>query len=234
MGRAQSGSGRSAAAVVIISVGVFLLLAQLGIFSFNLMGLLWPFFIIIPGLAFLYPAWKGGPDAAPLAIPGAIITGTGALLLLQSVTGRWESWAYVWTLYPVFLGLGFMLMGRRSGNRRTLETGRGFVRWGLIAFIIFAAFFELFIFTGARIGSYLVPAVLILAGLWLLLRHDRGARRDKDEEDVFTFGPSPASKPKRTTRTSASDDLRHRIDLALAEEGEPEPVPPEPPTPPEG
>ncbi len=105
MGQAQSGSGRSAAAMAIIGVGVFLLLAQFGVFSFNLMGLLWPFFIIIPGLAFLYPAWKGGPDTAPLAIPGAIITGTGALLLLQSVTGRWESWAYVWTLYPVFLAL---------------------------------------------------------------------------------------------------------------------------------
>ncbi len=98
------------------------------------------------------------------------------------------------------------------------------MRWGLIAFVIFAAFFELFIFTGARFGRYMLPAALILIGIWLLLRRDRNARRDEMADEGFTTPPT--GKPKRSL-TSASDELRRRIDLALAEEEEPEE--PEPP-----
>jgi hypothetical protein len=180
------------------------------------MGFLWPFFIVIPGLAFLYPALQGGKDSAPLAIPGAIIAGTGAILFYQNVTGHWESWAYIWALYPVFLGLGLILMGRRAGDRKADATGRGFVRWGLIAFLLLSAFFELFILNNLGLGRYLLPLALILFGAWML----RGGRRGQRDDD-FGFGAAPNSgKPKRT---SASDELRRRIDIALAEDDEIEP-----------
>ncbi len=214
MGAVQSGSGRKAGAIVLIGLGAFFLLAQLGVFSFDLMGFLWPFFVILPGLAFLYPAMKGGTDTAPLAIPGAIITGTGGILLYQNVTGHWESWAYIWALYPVFLGLGMVLMARRQGDRKADATGRGFVRWGLIAFLVMGGIFELFVFNRLGIGRYLIPLALILLGLWMMRGGGRGRRAadDFDLEEPFV----PAGKPRK--RTSAADDLRRQIDLALAEE----------------
>ncbi len=210
MDQTRSTTGSRVVALVIIAAGVFFLLAQFGFFSFNLLGFLWPFFIIVPGLAFLYPALTGGRDAAPLAIPGAIITGTGAILLYQNITGHWDSWAYIWTLYPVFLGIGMILMGRRAGDRKADATGRGFVRWGLIAFLLLAAFFELFVLNNLGLGRYLLPLALILFGAWML----RGGRRSRDAD--FDLGSTPI-KPKRT---SASDELRRRIDIALAEDDE--------------
>ena len=109
--------------------------------------------------------------AASLAVPGAIVTGTGAILFYQNVTNHWESWAYAWALYPVFLGLALTFMGERSHNQSAINTGRGFVRWGGIAFVALWALFELVIFAGNRgIGNVLLPAFLIGAGLWMLLR----------------------------------------------------------------
>ena len=65
MGQAQPG-GRRAFGLIIIAAGVFFLLAQLGIFSFDFVGFLWPLFIIVPGLVFLYFARSGGDDLARL------------------------------------------------------------------------------------------------------------------------------------------------------------------------
>lgn len=217
MSHTQAGMGRRAGAFAIIGVGLFFLLAQLGIFSFDLMGALWPFFVIVPGLAFLYPALQGGKDTAPLAIPGAIITGTGAILLYQNITGHWESWAYIWALYPVFLGMGLMLMGRRQGDRKVNATGRGFVRWGLIGFLAMGAIFELFIFDNMPFGRYLLPIALILFGVWMLRGGALGRREPRYEDAGDPFTPAPR-EGKRKNRTSASDELRRQIDIALAED----------------
>jgi hypothetical protein len=235
MGQTRPGAGRSATAIVIIGVGVFFLLVQVGIFSFSLMGVLWPFFVIGPGLIFLYFAATGGRDLASLAIPGSIVTGTGAILLFQSLTKRWESWAYIWTLYPVFLGLGLIYLGRRTQNRGTHTTGLGFVRWGMIAFLIFGAFFEIFIFSGFDIGGYILPAILILLGARMLLRSSRRSEAQRKaktgdlalDDDDLMFSGGPVVRPRSGFAPSASEELRRKIDLALMEEddlpeGEPE------------
>lgn len=214
----QAGSGRKVAAVLLIALGGFFLLAQLGFFSFSLMEFLWPFFVIVPGLAFLYPALRGGGDTAPLAIPGAIITGSGAILFYQNITGHWESWAYIWALYPVFLGLGMTLMGRRQGNRKTEATGRGFIRWGLIAFLVMGALFELFIFDNLGIGKLLFPIILILFGLWMLMGGGRRSQRTTMQDEDFAFESAPFSERKPKNRPSASAELRRQIDIALAKD----------------
>src|ERR1700690_3598306 len=92
----------------------------------------WPVLILMPGVALLYLAvggdrgrpYSGVSSNAPLAIPGALVTGTGAILLYQSLTGNWASWAYAWTLYPALLGAGLWLMGRLNGDVDTMRTGR--------------------------------------------------------------------------------------------------------------
>ena len=127
----------------------------------------WPLLIILPGVALLYAALhdhRSDHGRAPLAVPGVLVTGTGTILLYQSVTGNWASWAYVWTLYPTLLGAGLWLMGRLNGSVATMLTGRKFVLGGLAAFILLCLFF-------AGVGSWW-PILLIVGG-WLVWRTTR-------------------------------------------------------------
>ncbi len=232
MSQMQQNPGRAVGAFVLIGLGIFFLLSQF--IALPSLGQLWPFFIIVPGLAFLYFAYTGSRDLASLAIPGSIVTGTGLILFYQNSTGRWESWAYIWTLYPVFLGLGLMFLGRRTGDESTRGAGRNFVTWGGIAFLAFGAFFEIFIFGGFGLSRHLLPvllpALLILVGAWLLLKGQGRDRRGhfkyngkaKRGDRLFTGAPVTGSR----RRTPASDRLRAEIDAVLAEDkAEDTPVP---------
>ncbi len=215
-------TGRITAALILIGLGVLFLLGDLNILSFSLLGTLWPFFIIVPGLVFLYVALTGSPDSASLAIPGAIVTGTGMILLYQSATGHWESWAYIWTLYPVFLGLGLMYMGRRTGNTGSYRTGLTLTRIGVLAFLVFGAFFEVFIFSSLGLGRYALPLILIIWGAWMLMRGARGGspgdKPKRGDEPLFTG----ATVTGQRGTYSATERLRAEIDAALAEDDEPD------------
>jgi hypothetical protein len=198
-------SGRNAAAIGLIGLGVLFLLVQITNFSF--MGLLWPFFIIGPGLVFLYFAFAS-PKQAGLAIPGAMITGTGGILLYQNLTNHWESWAYIWALYPVFLGLALVFMGRRTGHRDQVQKGDGLVKFGLFGFIALWAVFELFIFGGnSALITTILPFALIIAGIVLLMR-GRSSEKPKVAEAKAKYSNG---------RPTHSDSLQDKIDAALAE-----------------
>ncbi len=175
------------AAYLLIGLGAFFLIAPSLGFSF--FGTLWPFLIILPGAGFLYAAHNGGKNASGLAIPGAVVTGTGAILFYQNITGHWASWAYAWTLYPVFLGLALKYMGQRTGSENEIKAGDGFVRYGLMAFVIFALIFEVLIFNGGR----LLPFLLIGAGLFMVWR---GGAIDFQRRTV-AFGGSRRHAPRK-------------------------------------
>lgn len=119
-------ASRNAGAFILIGLGVLFLLAQ--IFNFSFLGTLWPLIVMLPGLVFLYIALTGGKQSAGFVFPGAIITGTGTILFYQNLTNHWESWAYAWTLYPVFVGMGLVFMGRRTGNEGQYQTGQNMMR----------------------------------------------------------------------------------------------------------
>ena len=211
----NSEGSRKLAAVFLIGLGGLFLAAQ--IFNFSIFGILWPFFIILPGAAFLYAAMTGDRSRAGMAIPGAMITGTGAILLYQSITNHWASWAYIWALYPVFFGLALSFVGRRTANENTYHAGGNFVKFGLIGFIGFWALFELFIF-GGSIGllATLVPLALIAAGGYLLLRRNT-------DTAAWSKPKKRKTAPYQGNYTSAADinpELRRKIDEALAEPDE--------------
>lgn len=221
----MSGSNRSnIGAYILIAVGAFFLVTQVFNISLgSIFNLSWPLFIIIPGALFLLVAVTGDRRMAGFAVPGALITGTGAILWYQNTTDHWESWAYVWTLYPVFVGLALSYMARRTDNAEMAKTGSGFIKFGLIAFLVGAAFFELILFDGMTIGRWVVPAVLILAGGYLLLRGRPlalyGEKSKRIEGSVFT-GAVDITKPKNGA-SPIDRDLQRKIDEALAEDETP-------------
>ncbi len=175
-------------------------------------GTLWPMFVVVPGLIFLGLAAGGGRSGAPFAIPGMIITGTGVMLLIQNLTGYWSSWAYAWTLYGVFLGLGLAMMGRLLDDPAFESLGRVFVLVGGAAFVVLGVLMELARLGG--LGGAWWPLLLIGLGLLLLARPftlrralKSGSKRD---EHLFT-GPVVYSSRKRdASRLAASDSQEHK------------------------
>lgn len=182
-------------------VAAGLLLFALFVSGANPFSILWPLFVMIPGFIFLCFSRQGEADNAALAVPGALIAGTGAILFYQNLTGHWASWAYMWTLYGVFLGLSFQYMDKRGmkDDEDLGEIGRYFVLFSSLLFIALAVFFEVLIFNdGNLFVSIAVPAVLIFIGLWFLSRSgDTTVEFGRFFDSLFSSVFAEPEKPKR-------------------------------------
>jgi hypothetical protein len=122
-----------------------------------------------------------------LAIPGCVITTVGLILAIQNTFDLWQTWAYAWALVPASVGLGLRLQSERLGQPRAMQVGTHLFEGFLVAFGVLFVFFELVLnlsnFTSGVLRTMVGPAVLILAGIYLLMRHrprevaasDRGA-----------------------------------------------------------
>ncbi len=215
---AKQHDGRPVLALGLIAVGVLVFFGQLTGFG-GMIGTLWPLFVVVPGLAFLYFAYTGDKNVAGLAVPGTVITGTGLILFYQNITGHWASWAYVWTLYPLFVGLALRFMSQRTGDEGTQKASSLLMRIGAIGFIVGAVFFELMIFGhGGVFGNLALPVVLVAIGGFMLMsnkkRHFATEYMGKHKVDDFY----------RNGKYKNSDRLQQQIDEALAEDDDHNPV----------
>lgn len=196
--------------LALIALGLIFLFGQ--VFSISLGQYLWPFFIILPGLAFFAGMALGGKAAAPLAIPGSIITMTGLVLFFQNAFDLWASWAYAWALiFPTSVGLGLSILGQRISDPNLRQVGVRMAQVGVILFLVFGAFFEfIFYLSGARQGAaarLVWPVLLILLGLYLLF--SRGAAfkaRKEGPPSVVDVAPSPDS-PSPEKEPGPTDNL---------------------------
>ncbi len=131
----------------------------------------WPWIVIGVGLLILVVGLLVGVPG--LAVPAMVVSGIGVILYWQNATGLWESWAYVWTLIPGFVGVGTLLMGLLGENpRQSFRTGINMIVGSLVAFVIFASFLG----GWDLLGPYW-PVLLILLGLWLLVSSFLRVRR---------------------------------------------------------
>jgi hypothetical protein len=183
------------------------------------LSLLWPLFILTPGLVFLAAVAYGGKPASALAIPGMLIAGTGGLLFIQNLTNYWDSWSYAWTLYGVFLGSGLLIMGLSLGDRSLQSVGQGCIYAGLIAFGVFAFLMEIVIGVGGGgFGAAVWPWLLIGAGLILFFRNmvgvrplssrSKGKRKRLEEQPLFTGPIVYGSRSRTHGSTRLSDEER--------------------------
>lgn len=134
----------------------------------NFWGSFWPLIIVAFGALFFVVMLASGRQAAPLAIPGSIFAGIGLLMLIQNLTGHWESWAYGWTVILMSVGVGIFLMGIWSTEERQKEAGKRVFSIGLVLFVIFGAFFEM-LFNSMPAAQIVFPIALIVLGGWLIL-----------------------------------------------------------------
>jgi hypothetical protein len=141
-------------------------------------SLVWPLFVIVPGLLLFAGAFVFGRGGGFLAIPGSIITVGGLLLLVTNTVGVWASWSYLWPLLtPGSVGLGLFVYGTWSGLPSVRRTGLWLALAGLGLFAVFGAFFELVLGVsgpfGPVVGRLLWPLLLIIVGIWLIVGWSR-------------------------------------------------------------
>ena len=128
----------------------------------------WPMWIIGPGLIFMAAAIISG--VYDLMVPGSIITGIGLILHYQNTTNDYQSWSYAWALIIVFVGIGVFLANLFRGKvRQAFEEGGSPIMTGLVLFLIFGSFFRATFEQEPLLGDYW-PLVLVLVGLWLLVK----------------------------------------------------------------
>jgi hypothetical protein len=194
--------GRKFGALLLIGIGVLFLFGGFNIGA--LMNFAWPFFIIVPGAILLFASLTGGRQTAGLAIPGMVVAGTGLIFFFQSLFDYYQSWAYVWALYPGFVGAGLLFMGLQRGEERQAEIGRNMMRGSLAAFVLFGGFFELLVFHRiSGLGHVLLPLLLIGGGIFLL---SGGPRRHMA---MRAYGPwGTWDKPKNDQRVGGYDDVK--------------------------
>jgi hypothetical protein len=123
----------------------------------------WPMVIIGVGLMFLLPGLPGKLRA--FRIPGFLLTGLGALLMLQWLTHNWESWKYVWALLPALVGLG--IIAASNENHKAFTAGNIILGVSSILFLVFAT-----VFSGYWYILRYWPVILIILGFWQLIRNN--------------------------------------------------------------
>ncbi len=152
--------------VVLVLLGVWFLAVQFvpGLGGWINIEWSWPLLIMAVGaFLLLFGLLVGAPG---MAVPAVIVAGIGGILYYQNATGDWTSWSYLWTLIPGFVGVGVILAGLLGGDfRGSLTEGGGLIIISLILFFIFAS-----IMGGWNLLGDYWPVLLILLGVWLLIR----------------------------------------------------------------
>ena len=124
----------------------------------------WPLSIVAAGVLILVIGLLLGVPA--MAIPAAIVAGIGGILFYQVKAGDMQSWDYMWTLIPGFVGIGMILAGLLSKNWHEARGGVNLMVISAVLFVIFAAFFGQL----NLLGAYGPAILLVLLGLWVLIR----------------------------------------------------------------
>jgi hypothetical protein len=164
---------------ILIIVGALFLLAQLfPSIAISLdIGRQWPLIIVVVGGLLLFSAFLGTP---PLAIPGSIVSGIGAILYVQNLTNTWSSWSYIWTLIPGFVGIGMIISGLLGHHRSTMwRKGSRLLLISFVLLLVFGTFFNGF----GGLGRYW-PVLLIASGLWMLWPRRRPQQPSTPKENV--------------------------------------------------
>ena len=174
----------------LVGVGILILLIQrLGDFDASN---IWPFFIIVPGLALLLASFFGGIGGQYGAVMGSVVTIVGLLLLYQDAFQHFESWAYGWALvYPTAFGIGWLIYGASRHDHARAQQGRKYVLIGLAMFFVGLIIFELIIGISDKAvfallrNSTVWPILLIVVGGILALW---GPGRGQSGLNIRSFG----------------------------------------------
>lgn len=160
----------------VIGIGVVLLASQ--IFSFDMIDLLWPGFVLAPGLLLLWPAYNATPEHSSrlnfLAVPGALFLTIGALLFVMNLSDHFEAWAYSWPLLFASVAWALMYIRRFEPSHKVHTSGYKFMRFMVLLSMGLVVFFEVIVFGSV---NPLLPLGVIAFGAYLLVKERRNGKQ---------------------------------------------------------
>ena len=161
----KTGRSQLALGVILLLIGGWFLLNQVNpsFQKFFEPYTEWPVNMLLIGAGILLIGLVTGSPG--MAVPAAIVAGIGGIFYYQQMTNAYDSWSYMWTLIPGFVGVGTVLQGLLGENTGpNLKRGLNLMVISAVLFLVFAAFLG-----GWNILGEFGPAVLlILLGLYVL------------------------------------------------------------------
>ncbi len=161
--------------IPVLTTGGILLFASL-FDRWSVWELAWPLEVLALAVGFALAAIF--MRVAGLAISAMIIGVNGLMLAFCNLTGLWSSWAILWPIEPLSIGLGLLIVGvikRSSGTKLA-----GLILTGIAGGGFFIASF-ISIFNGTML-RFAVPGMLVLCGL-ILVSAQWLKRTDSPTED---------------------------------------------------
>ncbi|MBT2288090.1 hypothetical protein J7E73_02885 [Paenibacillus albidus] len=155
--------------IFIAAAGIVILFGKLGVFGF-LGHALWPLVLLLPGL-FLHVLFFSRRASAAVLIPAGILTVWGLVLGICNAWG----WGLMRPMWPLLL-LGIAVGLYEYSLYAPVRTG------GLSAAAIILGLLSLVLFIFGLLGTgslYLLGAVLIALGLWMIIGKGRSGSRKK-------------------------------------------------------
>ena len=118
---------------------------------------LWPAFVLGPGI-FFYVSYFADRSNYGLLMPATILTVIGVMFFYCIFEG-WYMMRYIWPLFIVGPGLGFLLMHQFGKKEKGLLIPGGILTGVGVLFLI-----------GSGASEYLLPVILIGVGILLLFQ----------------------------------------------------------------
>ncbi|MBN1975905.1 MAG: hypothetical protein JW918_00760 [Anaerolineae bacterium] len=147
--------------VPILATGGVLLFASL-LDAWRAWEWLWPVEVLAVALGFLLAAiWM---RAIWLLIPAVIIGANGLVFQFCAITGFWESWAVLWAIEPLSVGLAFLIVNLKARTNGLFIAGAILCAVAAFGMIGMSALFPGWILINA-----LGPATLLFVGFLLLV-----------------------------------------------------------------
>ena len=127
----------------------------------------WPLSILMVAVGLLVIGALTG--TADMLVPASIVGGIGGILYFQNAgILTWESWAFLWTLIPGFVGIGVFLAGLLKWNRKEMGDGLQSLLVSAVLFLVFGSLIGS-VFGYVPFTNYL-PILLIVLGIYLFVR----------------------------------------------------------------
>jgi len=128
---------------------------------------LWPLELLSVAVGFALAALH--TRAVWLLFPAIVVGANGLLLQFCTITGLWESWAVLWTVEPLSVGLAFLIVNLKQRSRGLFIAGAILCAVAAVGLIGMTP-----LFPGWVLINALGPGLLVLIGLLVLVN---GLRR---------------------------------------------------------